>query len=257
MNRDFTLEVYNNLCTTIIDSGYTPMRVDQYMELNDNIEKVAIIRHDVDRKPENALKMAQLERSLGFCSSYYFRTIKNTFNQEIISQIKDLGHEIGYHYEVLAVSRGDKKKAARLFETELEKLRKLYPVKTICMHGSPLSKWKDSDLWDDHSFKDYGIIGDAFLSINYKDIYYFTDTGRSWASHKYNLRDKVDSGLISRNTKDTFSLIKLLPHLDKNIAINAHPDRWNDNYIPWTYALISQNIKNLGKYFLKRIIKNK
>jgi len=32
------------------------------------------------------------------------------------------------------------------FRLNLEKLQKLYPVKTICMHGSPLSKWDNRDL---------------------------------------------------------------------------------------------------------------
>ena len=33
------------------------------------------------------------------------------------------------------------------FERNLRRFRKLYPVKTICMHGSPLSKWDNRDLW--------------------------------------------------------------------------------------------------------------
>ena len=33
------------------------------------------------------------------------------------------------------------------FGRNLEKFRKFYPVKTICMHGSPLSKWDNRDLW--------------------------------------------------------------------------------------------------------------
>ena len=32
------------------------------------------------------------------------------------------------------------------FQLNLEKLRKLYPVKTVCMHGSPLSKISNLDL---------------------------------------------------------------------------------------------------------------
>ncbi|MBA7531110.1 hypothetical protein ES705_23321 [subsurface metagenome] len=37
--------------------------------------------------------------------TYYFRIVTQSFNPEIIEQIAELGHEIGYHYEdfVLAV----------------------------------------------------------------------------------------------------------------------------------------------------------
>jgi hypothetical protein len=33
------------------------------------------------------------------------------------------------------------------FEQNLAELRKLAPVKTICMHGSPCSKWDSKALW--------------------------------------------------------------------------------------------------------------
>jgi len=32
-----------------------------------------ILRHDIDKLPANALKMAQLEHDLGVAGSYYFR----------------------------------------------------------------------------------------------------------------------------------------------------------------------------------------
>ena len=38
------------------------------------------------------------------------------------------------------------------FRLNLEKLRKLYPVKTICMHGSPFSKWDNRDLWKKYDY---------------------------------------------------------------------------------------------------------
>ncbi len=38
--------------------------------------KVVILRHDVDRKPENALKMAEIEREFDIPATYYFRSTK-------------------------------------------------------------------------------------------------------------------------------------------------------------------------------------
>jgi MoaA/NifB/PqqE/SkfB family radical SAM enzyme len=73
-------------------------------------------------KPENALKMAELEYALGVTSTYYFR-YPYTFIPEIIEQILSLGHEVGYHYEVLAKARGDYGKAIDLFARELEEFQ--------------------------------------------------------------------------------------------------------------------------------------
>lgn len=69
--------------------------------------KVVCLRHDVDRLPVNALKMAELEYQVGIQSTYYFRYIKTTYKKDIIQQIAEYGHEIGYHYKTLAKARGD------------------------------------------------------------------------------------------------------------------------------------------------------
>jgi len=40
--------------------------------------------------------------------------------------------------------------------------------------------------------------------------------------------------------------------LPDKIMINVHPQRWNDDFIPWMWELVSQNVKNVVK---KQIIK--
>ena len=52
---------------------------------------------------------------------------------DITRGIHDLGHEVGYHYEVLSKANGDYEKAVELFEQELSEFRKIIDVKTICI----------------------------------------------------------------------------------------------------------------------------
>ena len=96
--------------------------------------KVVCLRHEVDRLPVNALKMAELEY-LGVQSTYYFRYIKSTYKEDIIQQIAEYGHEIGYHYKTLAKARGDVTLAHSIFKEELEAFRQIAPIDTVCMHG--------------------------------------------------------------------------------------------------------------------------
>ena len=58
---DFTLNKYQELCSTITQSEYTTTSVKDYL-LTQLGEKTIILRHDVDRKAENALKMAEVEK---------------------------------------------------------------------------------------------------------------------------------------------------------------------------------------------------
>jgi tetratricopeptide (TPR) repeat protein len=247
---DFTLEKYEELCLALLDSGYTPLTVYSYlMGKQKSNNKLVVLRHDIDRRPGNALRMAELEHELGIQSTYYFR-FPYTFKLDIIEKIHDLGHEIGYHYEVLSKANGDYEKAVELFEQELSEFRNIVDVKTVGMHGSPLSKYDNRDLWKRYDFKVFGIVGEAYLSI--KNVNYFSDTGRSW-NVKNKMRDFMpgnnDNGLIGVNTTD--ELINLIKsERVERLYILAHPERWASNNIEWSFNYMKDFVFNVGKKLL-------
>ncbi|MBA7530624.1 hypothetical protein ES705_22833 [subsurface metagenome] len=82
--------------------------------------------------------------------------------------------------------------AIESFQKNLETLRKIAPVKTICMHGSPLSKWDNRNLWEKYDYKAFGIIGEPYYDVDYSKVLYITDTGRKWNNQSVSVRDKVD-----------------------------------------------------------------
>ena len=150
--RDFTFRKYNELCISLLNNNFSHKRLDEYFEDQNRDEKTFIMRHDVDKKPENSLEIAKIEHELGIKSTFYFRTTNEVFKEDIICQIRDLGHEIGYHYEVLAKANGDFKLAIETFQRELSQFRNFTDIKTISRHGSPISKWDCDDLepeWND------------------------------------------------------------------------------------------------------------
>lgn len=250
-NMDFTLAKYEELCKAMVDSDCTPVSVCAYLEAQPN--RCIILRHDVDRKPEQAMKIAQIEKDFGITSTYYFRTISNVFKPDIIKAINDFGHEIGYHYEVLDKAEGDLEKAIRIFEDELKEFRRFCDVKTICMHGNPLSKWINKDLWAKYNFKDFGIIGEPYLSIDYNKVLYLTDTGRKWNS-RFSVKDVVGvNNQRNEKIKSTDDVIRLINEGDiEQICILAHPERWSASFGAWLKELVWQNVKNVGKAILVR-----
>ena len=80
MVRDFTLQKYNELLKSI--KSFNICTVVEYLEKNPE-EKTIILRHDVDKKPGNALEMAKHENQHGIKSTYYFRTTDEVFKPEI------------------------------------------------------------------------------------------------------------------------------------------------------------------------------
>ena len=264
---DFIIKKYKSLIKALQRQGYFFQTFKEF--INNQKEKAIILRHDVDKLPHNSLRFAQIQYEYGIKGSYYFRMVPQSYNEEVIKKIGDLGHEIGYHYEDMDFSAQrqktkDKRQklaeedlydvAIEIFQENLEKLRKLYTVKTICMHGSPLSKFDNKSIWNKYDYKDYGIIGEPYFDIDFNEVFYITDTGRRWDGGNVSIRDKVDSkfNLSFRHTKDILQNIDKLP--DK-IMFTFHPQRWNNRFMPWFQELISQNIKNqVKKYYIKRFL---
>lgn len=259
LNFDFTLSKYEELCKAI-QQHYNTCTIYEYLteyalEHVENTEqqkkKVTIIRHDVDKKPQNSLLMAILEAELGIQSTYYFRTNPNVFDLSIIEKIENIGHEIGYHYEVLDKAKGDPVKAIQLFDQELKMFP--HPVRTICMHGNPLTPWDNRDLWKQYNFHDFGITGEAYLSIDYQNILYFSDTGRTW-QNTYSVKDFTNSSTVQQSMPhSTMDLTRVCCNTNENICLVTHPQRWNNTLFPWVSELVFQTGKNVGKAMIKNI----
>ena len=249
MVRDFTMAKYGELCRVLLGAGYTPVTVERYLAGGSG-GRTVILRHDVDRKPENALKMAELEHALGVTSTYYFRH-PHTFIPEIIEQVLSLGHEVGYHYEVLAKAKGDYEEAIGLFARELEEFRTLCDVRTICMHGSPLSRYDNRDLWKRYDFGEFGIAGEAYLSMAGKDLRYLTDTGRNWGG-KHSVRDAMPgAGGIPPSVATTDDLARWIGSAgEERLYLTVHPERWAMSEGEWATGYVTDLVTNAGKTVL-------
>jgi hypothetical protein len=230
---DFMIKKYEELCLALLNGGYAPLPVYSYLRSGrKSNNKLVILRHDVDEKPFNALKMAELENEYGIQSTYYFRYPRSflptyyTFKPGIIEKIHNLGHEVGYH-------------------------RKICEVKTICMHGSVLSVYDNRDLWNHYDFKEFGIVGEAYRSI--KDVSYYSDTGSNW-NWKNKMRDFMPDKKEEIVVDTTDDLIKLIKsNKINNFYILAHPGNWSSNNIEWCFNYMTNFVFNIGKKILVRV----
>ena len=228
--RDFTFQALQLLLENLKKQGYCGITFQEYLNSKEstNTQKWIILRHDVEEHYKHALHFAKIEHQLGYKGSFFFRILPKSFKPEIVKQIADLGHEVGYHYDDLTECHGDYEKAIARFQKNLNTLRAIAPVKTICMDGSPLSKYDNKNLWkkdrekrsqgdgklvrqediidnentspspsvsqslqSQKSFQDFGIIGEPYFNIDFNKVFYLTDTGRRWDGWKTSVRDKV------------------------------------------------------------------
>lgn len=253
---DFTLKKYTELLQELLDNHYRFVTFEQYCSHKTELEAetFVILRHDVDLKAENSLATAQIEHNLGIRASYYFRVVKQSNKPEIIKAIVNLGHEIGYHYEDMALCGGDKEKALDHFKKQLAYFRQFYPVRTICMHGAPRSKFDGRDLWRQYNYHDFGIIGEPYFDVDFSKFFYLTDTGRRWDGFNVSLRDKIPvyqdewirQGWVYHSTDDLLEAITKLS-LPQKLMITTHPQRWTNRYGVWLKETTMQSAKNIVK----------
>ena len=250
--RDFTLNSYKNYINIVKERGLNVITFNELLSFSELPEQFFIIRHDFDRRPKNALSMAILESKMGIRSTYYFRSKSHVFKPEIILSIRDLGHDIGYHYECLSDSKGDIEEALNNFEKNLEMFSSICSVKTISMHGRPLSPYNNLGMWEvngTHQLikEKFKLLGEINFDVDYSDIAYLNDTGRNWSTTKNNIRDHVKSN-ISLNINSSDQLVNYLsntPH--KRIVFQIHPERWSKNFLEWHVQWLKDYSINLAK----------
>jgi hypothetical protein len=92
-------------------------------------------------------------------------------------------------------------------------------------HGSPLFPWDNWANRQDARPRDF--------DIDYRDVRYFSDTGRTWHPTRHNLRDRVGTAPEEAvdTTDELIALIRTRRYL--RLCLLAHPERWAASAGAW------------------------
>lgn len=100
--NDFTLANYKRLVALAEEKGFNFISyTDEFLPERKDI----LWRHDVEFEPDIALKMAEIEHSLGAKATYFFQLHCPYYNlldphyTEVFHKIHDLGHYVGLHFD--------------------------------------------------------------------------------------------------------------------------------------------------------------
>ena len=248
---DFTLSIYEGLLDAMLGAGY------RFRTFSDHIgsprEDDILLRHDVDDRKLHSLAFAKIQYRRGVVGTYYFRMLPQSFDERVVREMHAMGHEVGYHYEEMDLCHGNVEKAYDLFRTNLDRLRSVVPVTSICMHGSPRSPYDNKDLWKRYDYRAHGIVGEPYLDLDFNRVAYFTDTGRRWDGGAYSVRDHVKglSGHTYRRTSEITDAVRR-GTFPKPAMLNFHPQRWTDSQPLWWRERVTQYAKNHIKYGIKK-----
>lgn len=192
------------------------------------------LKHDVEGTPLKALRLAEIEAKYGLHTTYYVQAhlMEDSKYDNVFRKIKDFGHEVSYHYDVLDACNGDFEAAKQMFEEKLQIFEnKGFLFKTICQHGNPIKErvgytsnrdfWRNEDIKSKYDFVDVVV---NFQESTGLDYLYISDVGYRWNIIEDPENNDRNAGAKNKKV-DGFRELKTLMH-DYNLIISTHPHRW-------------------------------
>jgi hypothetical protein len=249
----FQIADYIRLLRTFRTRGHVLRTVADFFEQPGPHD--VILRHDVDRRPGRAVQLAEQEARADIRATYYLRCDRRGRFPDVAGRrIAAFGHEIGYHYEDLSRSGGDRVAALAAFAAHLKALRRLAPCRTISMHGSPLSRHDNRALLEGVDLSLHGLIGDASTGLAAFDPVYFTDAGGAWNDPRTNFRDRLGRMPENVNPLIPAELDRALEHhKGYPLCLNLHPERWSANWGQGLSATGFDGVARCLKWGIRRL----
>lgn len=221
-----TFSKYEKLLKKIKKLNYEFICASQFKNFSEKEKVFVINKHDIEKSTKKALKVAQIESKLELKSTYYFQDylISKASDISNILKIKDLGHEIGYHYDCLDRFNGNYDLAIDDFIKNINTFLSLgIKIKSICPHGNAAIKrngwFSNKDLsslikeaYGDEIFDIVIDIKDAKKNLKYVSDagYKFNYINKIWSNYpisipikefaSYPMQDEIFSLIISTHT---------------------------------------------------------
>lgn len=229
INMIFHHDLWDKMCGKL--SSYQCVTVEDYA-FNNRRGKVIVIKHDIETNVHAALDLAKIEAKHGLRCTYYFQRNLLNGNEDLIKEIKDMGHEIAYHYDVLDEAQGDFSLAIKKFEATLSEFYDAgFEIRTVCPHGNPLmirDGWSSNkDFFrSEHVKTKFSHIYDLILSdeLTENNRTYISDAGYEFTVIGDIIRNDLEK--IPNTKLSLDDLYKKIKNTNDPIIISTHPHRW-------------------------------
>ena len=236
INTDFTFRSIEIQYKKALEYGYEIITCSQYIELkaNNNLPKLIIVnRVDIDFSMKKADRLRLIFDKLGIKATFFVRLHAKEYNPfsfecyRILKKIRDSGHEIGYHSEIIDQSVIWEEDAENCLKKDIIILNTLLDINIlgVASHGG-MTGYNNLIFWKNKKVSEYGLLYEAYSEEDtfnlFNTSFYISDS--EWIRWKcYN------KGIICNGDNRTFQehLISMHPV----IYLLIHPDTYFDNHI--------------------------
>jgi hypothetical protein len=210
-----------------LDAGYQFITCLEYADRKGNLADLTIVnRVDIDLSVKKADRLRAIFDRLGIKASFFVRlhaTEYNPFsfeNYRILKAIRDCGHEIGYHSEIVDQAAIWDEDAADCLRRDLEVLNHMLGIKTrgVASHGG-MTGLNNLDFWKDRRAIDFGVLYEAYDKSDdfnlFDNAFYISDSEwTQWKCYDKGCLQLDDRRIPEEHFKDKHPLVYMLIHPD-------------------------------------------
>ena len=223
----FTFDILEQQYIAAIQSGYEIINCLDYATRAKKLAPLTLVnRVDIDFSMLKAETLCNIFNRLGIKATFFVRLHAPEYNPfsfenyRILKLIKNSGHEIGYHSEVLDQSEIWSEDAESCLRRDLKVLSHMLETNIygIASHGG-MTGFNNLDFWKNRKASDFGALYEAYDEQGpfnlFKNCFYISDS--EWT--RWKCYDKGELLFGDRRTpiehfRDQHPLIQMLIHPD-------------------------------------------
>ncbi len=226
---DFTFANIERQLEVALDQGYQFLTCEEYArrKANGSIPKRALVnRVDIDFSCGKAKRLVDIFNRLRVKATFFVRLHAPEYNPFafenylILKQIRNTGHEIGYHSEVIDQAAIWDEDAVVCLKRDINVLNAMLQIKIkgVASHGG-MTGLNNLDFWRDKNASDFGLTYEAYEKSEkfnlFNESFYISDSEwMRWKCYKHGKLVDGDRRSLSDHVLDEHELIYLLIHPD-------------------------------------------
>jgi hypothetical protein len=222
----FTFRALEACFATARRLGYHPVDCRGYVEVKRHglRERTLVTRVDIDLSPKKARRLGAIFEQHEIPATFFVRLHAKEYNPfsfenyRVLRQLRDAGHEIGYHSEVVDQAAIWDEPAASCLERDLEVLNRMLGIRVegVASHGG-MTGLNNLDFWKERHPSEYGLLYEAYDRQPEFDLFhearYVSDANWThWKCYEKGVLREGDHRTPGEHMEEGVPLLYLLIH---------------------------------------------
>ena len=210
-----------------LDAGYEIMTCAEYAKRKLDLAPLTLVnRVDIDLSVKKADRLRDIFDRLGIKASFFVRLHASEYNPfsfenyRILKAIRDSGHELGYHSEVVDQAAIWGEDAADCLRRDIDVLNRMLGLRIagVASHGG-MTGLNNLDFWREHRAAEFGVSYEAYDKSDgfnlFDNAFYISDSEWTrWKCYEKGQLRQDDRRTPSEHFKNRHPLVYMLIHPD-------------------------------------------